>query len=90
LTHHDGFPRYSINAVQCVCALSALPAILILDFWLIFGIIEVVTGITEAGLRRSGREWRRVCEGEGLEEIVPGSKDQKAGDRGEAIEELAA
>jgi hypothetical protein len=28
LTHQDGFPPYSINAVQCVCALSALQFVL--------------------------------------------------------------
>src|SRR5712691_6785375 len=62
------------------------------SFW--FLRIFLVSGLARflAGMdwRMSGRNWRRLCEGEGLEQVLPRGKDQKCRDRREIVEELAA
>src|SRR5712691_3267365 len=62
------------------------------SFW--FLRIFLVSGLARflAGRdwRMSGRNWRRLCEGEGLEQVLPRGKDQKCRDRREIVEELAA
>src|SRR6516162_7174215 len=55
-----------------------------------FGVLRLVMSLGGSGRPASRRAWRRFCEGQGLQQVLPGGKDQESGDCGGIVEELAA
>ena len=52
--------------------------------------LRLVMSLGGSGRPASRRAWRRFCEGQGLQQVLPGGKDQESGDCGGIVEELAA